>query len=58
MYEGKLLESKACFPIQILLPFLTFKLPPNFIFQSYKLQTRQLYLFCRALSIPGAMYYV
>ena len=33
------------FPIQILLPFPIFKLPPNFIFQCYRPQTWQSYLF-------------
>ena len=40
-------------PIQILLIFLTFKLPPNFIFQCDRHQTWQFYLFFPALFISG-----
>ena len=39
------------FPIQILLIFLRFELPPNFIFQCYRPQTWQFYLFFPALFI-------
>ena len=42
------------FPIQILLVFLRFKLLPNFIFQCYRPQTWQFYLFFPAqLSISA-----
>ena len=41
------------FPIQILLPFPIFKLPPNFIFQCYRPQTWQFYLFFPALSVSS-----
>ena len=41
------------FPIQILLIFLRFKLLPNFIFQCYRHQTWQFYLFFPALFISG-----
>ena len=37
--------SPATFSIQILLIFLRFELPPNFIFQCYRPQTWQFYLF-------------
>ena len=43
----------ATFPIQILLPFPIFKLPPNFISQCYKPQTWQFYLVFPALSVSG-----
>ena len=41
------------FPIQILLVFLRFKLPPKFIFQCYRIQTWVSYLFFPALSISA-----
>ena len=41
------------FPIQILLPFPIFKLLPNFIFECYKPQTWQFYLFVHALFISS-----
>ena len=41
------------FLIQILLVFLRFELLPNFIFQCYRPQTWQLYLFFLALSISA-----
>ena len=41
------------FPIQILLIFPRFKLPPNFIFQCYRSQTWQFYLVFPALFISG-----
>ena len=41
------------FPIQILLVFPRFKLPPNFIFQCYRPHTWQFYLFFPALFISG-----
>ena len=41
------------FPIQILLVFLRFKLLPNVIFQCYRPQTWQFYLFFPALSISA-----
>ena len=41
------------FPIQILLVFPIFKLPPNFIFQCYRSQTWQLYLVFPTLSISA-----
>ena len=41
------------FPIKILLVFLRFKLPPNFIFQWYRPQTCQFYLLFPALSISA-----
>ena len=44
------LPSRNLFPIQILLIFLIFELPPNFIFQCYRPQTWQFYLFFLALS--------
>ena len=58
LYGKKLLDSIRLaihqhFPIQILLVFLRFKLLPNFIFQCYRPQTWQLYLFFTALSISA-----
>ena len=41
------------FPIQIILVFLRFKLLLNFIFQCYRPQTWQLYLFFPALSVSA-----
>ena len=41
------------FPIQILLAFLRFILLPNLIFQCYRHQTWQSYLFCPALSVSS-----
>ena len=50
-------ESKACAPATFFhtnfLPFLIFKLLPNFIFQCYTPQTWQFYLFFPALFISG-----
>ena len=43
----------ATFSIQIFLIFLRFELPPNLIFQCYRPQTWQSYLFLAALSISG-----
>ena len=43
----------ATFPIQILLIFLRLKLRENVVFQCYKSQTWQLYLFFPALFISG-----
>ena len=45
------LALQQLFPIQILLIFLRFELPPNFIFQCYRPPTRQFYLCFPALSI-------
>ena len=42
------------FPIQTLLVFLRFKLLPNFIFQCYRPQTWQIYLFFPDLSFSAA----
>ena len=47
------LAVQQLFPIQILLIFLRFELPPKFIFQCYRPQTWQLYLFFTALSISS-----
>ena len=47
------LANQQLFPIQILLIFLRFELPPNFIFQCYRPQTWQFYLFFPALFISG-----
>ena len=47
------LALQQLFPIQILLIILRIKLLPNFIFQCYRPQTRQLYLFFPALFISG-----
>ena len=47
------LALQQLFPIQILLLFMRFELPPNFIFQYYRPQTWQLYLFFPALSISS-----
>ena len=41
------------FPIQILLIFLRFEMPPNFTFQCYRPQTWQFYLFFPTLSISS-----
>ena len=38
------LAIQLLFPIQILLIFLRFDLPPNFIFECYRPQTWQFYL--------------
>ena len=48
-----MLALQQLFPIQIHLTFPTFKLLSYFIFQCYRPQTRQLYLFFPALSISG-----
>ena len=49
------LVNQQLLPIQILLLFLKFNLLPNFIFQCYRPQTWQFYLFIffPALSISG-----
>ena len=47
------LAIQQLFPIQILLPFPIFKLPPNFISQCYRPQTWQFYLFFPALSVSS-----
>ena len=47
------LANQQLFPIQIFLPFLIFKLLPNFIFQCYRPQTWQFYLVFPALFISG-----
>ena len=52
-FAGARLALQQHFPIQILLVFLSFKLLPNFIFQCYRPQTWQFYLFSPALSISA-----
>ena len=47
------LALQQLFPKQTLLIFLRFELLPNFIFQCYRLQTWQFYLFFPALSISS-----
>ena len=47
------LAIQQMFPIQILLPFPIFKLPPNFIFQCYRPQTWQFYLFFPTFSVSS-----
>ena len=47
------LALQQLFLIQILLIFLRFELPPNFIFQCYRPPTRQFYLVFPALFISG-----
>ena len=47
------LAIQQLFPIQILLIFLRFELLPNFIFECYRPQTWQFYLFFHALFISG-----
>ena len=50
MAEGQALPQATFFSIQILIIFLKFELPPNFIFQCYRPQTWQFYIFFPALS--------
>ena len=50
---GARLAIQQHLSIQILLVFLSFKLLPNFIFQCYRPQTWQFYLFSPALSISA-----
>ena len=47
------LALQQLFPIRILLIFLRFELPPNFVFQCYWPQTWQFYLLFPALSISS-----
>ena len=47
------LATQHICPIHILLPFPIFKLPPNSIFQCYRLQTWQFYLFFPARSVSS-----
>ena len=47
------LALQQLFPTQILLIFLRFELLPNLIFQCYRPQTWQFFLFCPAFSISG-----
>ena len=47
------LGIQQLFPIQILLPFPIFKLLPNYIFQCYRPETWQFYLFFPALSVSS-----
>ena len=58
-WEKGLLSSNI-FPyiVQILSVFLRFKLLPNFIFQCYRHQTWQFYLFFPALSISAKFHEV
>ena len=47
------LAIQQLFPIQILLPFPIFKLLPHFIFECYRPQTWQFYLFFPDIFISG-----
>ena len=47
------LANQRLFPIQIFLPFMIFKLLPNFTFQCYRSQTSQFYLVFPAFFISG-----
>ena len=47
------LANQHLFRIQILLIFLRFELPPNFIFYCYRSQTWQFYLVFPSLFISG-----